>query len=180
MKAYAIIGGLGMTLMACGGGGGDDGPRALTTPEAYQDFLWSYCLPFAEVLTDLANNESTSQAAGDPIACPGGGTAKYEADKGLATLTDCGGAGATVSGTIYLSNLQSGEAGVSAGQAMITAGSLTIAGAYEGTATINSGSMSWELPVADATTYWELRLTLDGNEECLWSGAETGPCPTQF
>lgn len=49
-----------------------------------------------------------------------------------------------------------------------------------GMAVINSGTMSWELPVADATTYWELRLNLNGTEVCLWSGAETGPCPAPF
>lgn len=178
MRLHTIIGTLGMTLLACGESG-DGSPRLLSTTEVNQDFLWSYCLPFSQVLTDLAENENTSQAAGEPVACPGGGTARYEADKGLATLTDCGGAGATVTGTINLSYLESGEAGVTAGQASITGGSLAIAGAYEGALIINSGSMSWELPVADATTYWELRLNLNGSEQCLWSGAETGPCPTQ-
>lgn len=161
-----IVSGLVAALVGCGG----NSESGLGSQASYQNFFWEYCLPFAEVLTDLAENENTSRAAGDPIECPGGGTASYDAATGTATLTDCGGAGATANGTIVLSFLESQ-------QATIISGDLTIAGAYEGTATINSGTMSWELPVADATTYWELRLELNGTEVCLWSGADSGPCP---
>jgi len=166
MKRSLVVAAMCSFLFGCSG----NSESGLGTPASYQDFFWEYCLDLAKVMTDLADNENTSRAAGDPIDCPGGGTAQYNAANGVATLTECGGAGASVSGTLTLSLLLPQEV-------TILSGSLTVSGAYEGSATINSGFMSWELPVADPTTYWELRLNLDDSEVCLWSGADNGPCP---
>lgn len=129
------------------------------------------------MLTDLAEDAETRQAVGAAVECPEGGTATYDDKLGQATLTNCAGVGVSVSGTLSLISLESGEQGVSPGQASIASGALTIEGGFEGVAEINSGTMSWELPVADATTFWELRVLLNGTEQCIWSGAEQGPCP---
>jgi hypothetical protein len=157
---------------ASSGCASDDGDQQLSTPAAYQDLFFSYCLSLSEIFTALAEGASTSQVAGAAVACPEGGTATYDPDLGLALLNDCKGAGTVVNGSI--------NGLIEAQRATITSGDLSMTGDFTGTAIINSGTMSWELPVADATTYWELRINLDGDEVCLWSGAETGPCPATF
>jgi len=43
--------GVSVAMIACGGGQG--APRQLTDQEAYQELFWEYCLPFAEILTEL-------------------------------------------------------------------------------------------------------------------------------
>jgi len=61
--------------------------------------------------------------------------------------------------------------------AQLFTGNVAVTGAYEGNVVIYSGFMAWSNPVADATTYWQLQINLDGEQVCIWSGAETGPCP---
>lgn len=156
------------TLLGCGGGG----TTALSSQGAYQALFWSYCLPVAEVMTSLAEDGDPTVAS-EPVDCPDGGTATYDPETGEVVLNNCSGAGATASGSITVSTLQ-------VGQAAITSGSLEIIGDYEGAATINSGIMSWEVPVQDPSLYWELRIVLDGEQVCIWSGAEIGECPPAF
>ncbi len=155
------------------GCGKTDDPRQLSSAASYQELFYSSCVDLAGIFTKLAEGSAAAQVAGAAVDCPEGGTATYDPDLGLALFNDCAGVGAIINGSIY--------GMIETQQATITSGELVMTGDYTGTALINSGVMSWELPVADATTYWELRLNLDGAEVCIWSGAELlGPCPDQF
>jgi len=169
LLSSVIVATLAASNVGCGGG---EGEIKLSTQAAYQDLFFSYCLSLADIFTRLAADADTSQAVGAAIACPEGGTATYDPDIGQALLTDCKGAGTVVNGSI--------NGTIESQRATILSGDLTMTGDFSGSAIINSGVMSWELPVADATTYWELRINLDGAEVCLWSNAENGPCPAPF
>lgn len=167
MQRVLALGAMGM-LLGCGGGD----TATLSSKGAYQELFWSYCLPMAEIMTTLAGLTS-STVASEPIDCPDGGFATYDSDTGEVVLTNCAGVGAVANGNFRLSTLESN-------QAIITSGQLDIAGDYEGSVTINSGVMNWQLPVRDETLYWELRIVLGGEEVCIWSGAELGDCPAPF
>jgi hypothetical protein len=159
------------------GGGGEGEARALSSQEAYQDFFWDYCLPLAQVFTVITDDSSpdAERRAATMASCPDGGTADYDMTTGVATLTDCSGSGITTSGTISVTLIPGG--GGYKYSANLSGGTITVSGAFSGTATIYSGTMGWEVPVADATTYWQLDIDLDGVQVCIWSGAKVGPCP---
>jgi hypothetical protein len=167
-----LIAAMSLSLGACGGSPSDSGGKGLDDEDDYQELFWDYCLSLAEILT--AVEEEEMMMTGEPVTvdCPDGGTATYDGMTGVITLEACGGAGAEVDGDLTIF-LQGGNS------ATITSGSLTVAGDYDGTADIVEGVMQWSSPVSDSTTYWELRVTIQGEDKHLWSGAEYSECPME-
>lgn len=119
-----------------------------------------------------AVDRTTTVALTSPVSCPGGGSAAYTAiGNTQVTFTNCNLGGVRFTGVL---NAILSSSGPSDNQAVIEGGSLAMSGGASGTLAVLSGLIQWSVPVADASTYWELRATVNGAPVCAWSGG--GSC----
>ena len=157
------------------GGGG-----SVNSDAALQGFMQTIALDFAQVLADVAPSFDALSAkgggGGQTTQCPQGGTATWNVTTGTLGLSECQMRGIAVSGNL-VGFLDSYLDSVSA---TMMRGPITTSGAFNGDLNITDLIVSAQLPIADATTFWQVTATDTGGKMlCAWSGG-SGCGPSQL
>lgn len=171
-------------LVALAGFGCGDSGGEVTSEAGLAGVMEAIALDFAEVLADIAPDSGAvflakglDSTTGD---CPEGGTATWSGTSGIGaqgtlSLDGCTMRGVVVSGSLVgflfqeFSNLSADG----------LRGQLMLSGGASGDLNVQRLIVSAQLPIADATTFWQIEVLNDeGDLLCAWSGG--GACPMEF
>lgn len=157
-----------LALVIAGAGCGNSGGE-VNNDGALQGMMQGIALDFAQVLADVAPTfEATTTKAQAP--CPEGGTADWTEDQfgqGTLSLVGCVMRGFSVTATLN-GFLSSSPGSISAD---ILSGPMTVTGARNADLNVQQLTISAQLPITDATTFWQIEATAaDGTPLCAWSG----------
>jgi len=173
VSGFVLVVALALGGVACG----SDGGGSVNSNAALQGLMQTIALDFAQVLADVAPSFDTLSAkggGGNTAQCPEGGNATW--DGGSLGLSACQMRGIAVSGNLT-GFLDSYGDSVSA---LMMRGLITASGGFSGEVNITDLTVSAQLPIADATTFWQITATdSDGEMLCAWSGG-SGCGPSDF
>lgn len=171
---------LALGITACSGSG-EGGGGAVDSDEALRGLMQTIALDFAQVLADVApSNQSLAVKENGATECPEGGGASWTdtgfGGGGTLTLDACRMRGIDVTGTLG-GFLESGPDYV---DGSMMSGPITVSNGYSAQLNVTNMIVSAQLPIADATTYWEVfATTVGGKTLCAWSGG-AGCAPSPF
>ena len=169
----------GLMTWGCGSDSNDGGDGAEIRAGSFESVFNTIALDFAQLLADVAPSQDVFAVKQDNVGvCPGGGTGTW-VDGGFGSgtlgLDDCNINGIIINGSLT-GFLDSFDNNLSAS---MFRGPVSLSGAASGEFTITDMIVSAVLPIADATTFWEVRATTPSGEMlCAWSGG--GECQPAF
>ena len=166
----------GLMTWGCGSDSGDGGGSQEIRAGNFEGVFSAIALDFARLLADVAPSDDLfGLKQGNVGVCPGGGTGTW-VDNGFGggtlNLDECNFSGVVIDGSLT-GLLRVVDNNLSAN---MLSGPVTLSGTD---LNVTSLVVSAELPIADATTFWEARATTeDGEMLCAWSGG--GECMDMF
>mgnify|MGYP001571524562 CR=1 FL=1 len=162
----ALVGGL--TTWGCSSDGDDGGSSGGGDFSSAMDAI---ALDFAQLLADVAPDPNAlAVKQGNVGVCPGGGSGTWVGDAfslGTLALEDCNINGIVINGSLtgLLDRFETEVVG------NMLSGPVSFSGGASGDFNITNMIVSASLPIADETTFYEVRATTSsGQSICAWSG----------
>jgi hypothetical protein len=168
---FVLVVSMALGGVACGSDSSSGG--SVDSDAALQGMMQTIALDFAQVLADVAPSQDVLAVKGlgqkATADCPEGGSATWSGEFGTGTLdlSACQMRGVAVTGNLA-GFLDSYPGGISAS---MLRGTISTSGGFTTQLTVNDMYVGAQLPIADATTYWEIAATTpEGKNLCAWSG----------